>query len=38
MEQDLAMFGTKAGKTEYDPVLLKEKVDELKMICTEAPD
>lgn len=38
MEQELAIFGTKTGEAQYDPVLLKEKVDELKIICTEAPD
>ena len=38
MDQDLAVFGSKLGEAQYDPVMLKEKVDELKMICTDAPD
>ena len=41
-DQDLAIFGAKnmTAESQFDPVLLKEKVEELKMFLgvTEAPD
>ena len=40
MDQDLAIFGTKALQNEYDPALMKEKIDELKIFLgdTDASD